>query len=168
MKKVIFAIFLVIVFIMGYQGKLLERAGFGIINLELAKDGATGKNILQQWHGSPYGDGTLLDIAKQNVQLDYFFIVVYVSLLMALANSQMQREKSVWLNNLLRFNLLLAFLTGLLDVIENIMIQHNFHHVLTAEAYWNPYGVALAKFGLAALSVLVLLFSYLKSFLSFK
>ncbi|MEE1944676.1 hypothetical protein VRU48_06125 [Pedobacter sp. KR3-3] len=163
MKKLLFAIFIAIVLIMGYQGNLLHRAGFGIINLELANDGAMGKHILQQWHNSAYGEGTLLDIAKQNVRLDYLFIVVYVILLMALANSLMQLEKSVWLNNLLRFNLFLAPLTGLLDVIENLMIQHNFHHVLTAESYCNPHWVALVKFVFAGFGVLVLLWSYLKS-----
>lgn len=168
MKTLLFAIFITIMLLLGYQNRLLQRTGFGIVSLELANDGATGKNMLKQWQDRSYGDGTLLEVARQNVRLDYLFIVVYVCLLITLANAQMQREKAMPLNALLRLNLFLAFLAGLLDVAENLMIQHNFHHVLDPEPYWNTHWVALVKFVFVGFSILVLLSSYLKSILGFK
>jgi len=165
MKKILILVFIIVCGIMSYQGKVLQHfSGKGIINLELAnKD--TGVEIIALWSDILYGDQTLLSIAQKNTHLDFLFILVYVVLIMTLSNSQMQREKTSWLNELLRLNLFLAFLIGSLDVIENIRLLHSFHHPGNMAEFWRTDFIAWPKFVLAGWVILIYVFSVIKGYL---
>ncbi|MBO9674651.1 MAG: hypothetical protein J7577_14485 [Sphingobacteriaceae bacterium] len=149
---------------MSFQGNILQQfSSKGIINLELADKG-TGVEIISIWSDTLYGDQTLLNVAQKNTHLDFLFILVYVLLIITLSNSQMQREKTSWLNELLRLNLFLAFLIGLLDVVENIRLLHSFHHPGDLAEFWRTDFIAWPKFLMAGWAILIYLSSVIKSF----
>ncbi|MES2418408.1 MAG: hypothetical protein V4541_09485 [Bacteroidota bacterium] len=161
MKKLIWPVFFIVVACMAYQGALLKASGYGIVSLEFA-NADMGNTILTIYNKVRYGDTTLLEVAKGNLQLDFLFIMLYVPLMMMLSNIQMQREKWTPLNELLRLNLLLAMLAGGLDVAENIRLLHNMHHIGESGLYWGTLWLALPKFALAGWIVLVWLVSVVK------
>lgn len=162
MKKILILVFITICGVMSFQGNMLQQvSGKGIISLELAnKD--TGTEIISLWSDTLYGDQTLLNLAQKNTHLDFLFILVYVLLIMTLSNAQMQREKTSWLNELLRLNLFLAFLIGALDVIENIRLLHSFHHPGNLAEFWRTDFIAWPKFVMAGWVILVYIFSLIK------
>lgn len=162
MKKILILVFIIVCGVMSFQGNILQRfSGKGIVNLELAnKD--TGVEIIGLWSDTLYGDQTILNVAQRNTHLDFLFILVYVVLIMTLSNSQMQREKTSWLNELLRLNLFLAFLIGSLDVIENIRLLHSFHHPGNLSEFWRTDFIAWPKFVIAAWVIVVYVFSVIK------
>lgn len=167
MKKFIWFIFIALSAYMGYQGYVLQclkKTGYSIFQLEIAcKD--SGQAILHTWNNIPYGNGTLLDVAKSNTHWDFLFIACYVLLIILHSSAQMQNEKSLFLNSLLRFNLFLAVLAGFLDVNENIMLLHNFRHVADGY-YWVTIWVTIPKFVLSGWAVLIWLISVIKSAVS--
>jgi len=162
MKKILILAFVIVCGVMSFQGNILQKfSGKGIINLELAnKD--TGTEITSLWSDTLYGDQTLLNLAQKNTHLDFLFILVYVLLIMTLSNAQMQREKTNWLNELLRFNLFLAFLICSLDVIENIRLLHSFQHPGNLTEFWRTDFIAWPKFLIVGWVILVYLFSVIK------
>lgn len=166
MKMILILLFIIVCGVMSFQGKILQHSsGKGIINLELAtKD--TGVEIIALWSDTLYGDQTLLNIAQKNTHLDFLFVLVYVVLIMTLSNSQMQREKTSWLNELLRLNLFLAFLIGSLDVIENIRLLHSFHHPGNMAEFWRTDFIAWPKFVIAGWVILIYVFSVIKGYMS--
>ncbi|WP_343524807.1 hypothetical protein [Pedobacter sp.] len=165
MKKVLVLVFITTCAVMSYQGKILQQlSGKGIINLELAGK-STGAEIISLWNNTRYGDQTLLNVAEQNTHLDFLFILVYVLLIMTLSNAQMQREKTGWLNELLRLNLFLAFVIGSFDVVENIRLLHSFHHPANPAEFWQTDFIAWPKFIIAGWVLLVYLFSVIKPYL---
>ncbi|TCD26372.1 hypothetical protein EZ456_13840 [Pedobacter psychrodurus] len=164
MKKILILVFIIVCAVMSFQGKILQHfSGKGIISLELAnKD--TGVEIISLWSDTLYGDQSLLNIAQKNTYLDFLFILVYVLLIMTLSNSQMQREKRSWLNELLRLNLFLAFLIGSLDIMENIRLLHSFHHPGNLAEFWRTDFIAWPKFVIAGWVILIYLFSVIKGY----
>ena len=166
MKKILILVFIIVCGVMSFQGKVLQHfSGKGIVNLELANKDA-GVEIIALWSDTLYGDQTLLNIAQKNTHLDFLFILVYVVLIMTLSNSQMQREKTSWLNELLRLNLFLAFLIGSLDVIENIRLLHSFHHPGNMAEFWRTDFIAWPKFVIAGWVILIYVFSVIKGYMS--
>ncbi len=165
MKKILILVLIIVCAVMSFQGNILQRfSGKGIVSLELAnKD--TGVEIIGLWSDTLYGDQTLLNLAQKNTHLDFLFILVYVLLIMTLSNAQMQREKTSWLNELLRLNLFLAFLIGALDVIENIRLLHSFHHPGNLDEFWRTDFIAWPKFVMAGWVILVYLLSIIKGYL---
>jgi Mg2+/citrate symporter len=165
MKKLIWVIFIFLLLGMGFQAHVLEYATntqYTILDLEVANK-AEGQAILSSWSKVSYGEGTMLDVAKSNTHWDFLFIFCYVSLLLLHSNEQMQREKVFWLNALLRLNLLLALLAGLLDIGENLALLHDFRHVSDGRYYLETLPVTLPKFAFAFFALLVFLVSWLKS-----
>lgn len=162
MKIFFFIAFIGLLFVMRYQGSVLSTSGSGILSLELADKGE-GISIMNKWAITSYGDQSLLQIAQTNTKWDFAFILSYVALMIALSNWQMQREKWLPLNEMLRFNLFVMVVAGLLDVVENFRLLHNFHHGNDISNYWGTSWLATIKFGLVGLSVLVFVSSWVKS-----
>lgn len=163
MKKILILLLLIIYGFMFYQERaLLKNSGYGIIDLEFSGKNH-GASIVSNWQQIYYGDQTLLSLARQNTQLDFLFILVYVTLIMTLSNARMQREKALWLNELLRFNLFPAVLIGVLDIIENIRLLHSFHHADSVAEFWPACYLAWPKFVLLVWVILVYVFSVVKS-----
>lgn len=159
MKQVLIIILFVLSGIMYFQGKvLLQGGGYGILDIEFASKHKTAI-IVESWHQLSEGDQQLIAIARRNTHTDFWFILIYVLLIITLSNARMQREQRYWLNELLRLNLLLAVLAGGLDVVENLLLLHNFHYPGAAEACYTTLYVAGGKFSILAFVVFVYVFS---------
>lgn len=161
MKIVLWLLFIALVLIMGQEGLIIEKnAGpsFAIFKLEFANCDA-GKAMLCLWQSKPYGAGTLLTLARSGTHTDFLFIFTYTLLLIIYSNSQMQRERVSWLNTLLRLNLFLAVLAGLLDISENLILLYDMRHVAEPGRYVSSQIVSAIKWGFVAWAVLVWLVS---------
>lgn len=162
MKIILWILFISLLVIVQFQGSILLRSGEGIIDLELA-DPIKGLTILQSWAKMYYGDTTLLKVALTQTKWDFAFIFSYVVLIISMSNWQMQREKVFVINELLRFNLFAITIAGVSDVVENICMLHNFHHVFDSDSYWSSQFPAALKFILAGISIAIFLLSWIKS-----
>lgn len=161
MKTLLWIIFIIVFSILGFQDHtLIKNSGYGIINLELANTDL-GVQILKEWHHCHYGELTLLDVALNQTRLDFLFIFVYVLLIISMSNWQMQRERRIFFNELLRFNLFITVLAGLLDVIENFRILHNFQHIDSLSEYWGTNWLSSIKLALIGFAIVVFLISLL-------
>src|SRR5258706_11981267 len=136
-----------------------EPPAKGILALETANR-QKGKAILARWE---QGTGNLMAVAKRITLHDFFFIFFYVALLIMLSNNQMYRETWLPLNTLLRLNVPLAIVTGLLDVTENILLLQNIHFSGPDQPYLASFWVTVPKFILVGWIVLVWLVSAIKS-----
>ena len=128
----------------------------GLLSLEFA-DSAKGKAILSSWH-----EAGLLHLARRLTCLDFAFIFFYVAVIITLSNRQVRNEPSIVLNALLRANFFFAGLTGLLDVVENILLLYDMNH-LNYGPYISSSWFAWLKFIVAGWTVLVWLVSFVKS-----
>ncbi len=162
MKIILWIVFVGLLFVMRYQGNILSSSGAGIVSLELA-DKEEGTAILQNWANIQYGDISLLQLATINTKWDFAFIISYVILVITMSNWQMQREQWFPLNELLRLNLFIMAVAGILDIIENFRLLHNFHHIYSTADYWSTQWLASIKFILVGLSILTFLASWIKS-----
>ena len=163
MKNILWIVFIGLLFVISSQCNVLNRSGYGIIDLELSKT-EQGIHILQGWQSEHYGDQTLLEVARVSTRWDFAFIVSYVSLFITLSNWQMQRERYIVQNELLRFNFLIVFVAGVLDIIENYRILHNFHHIDNLSEYLGTRWLSLVKFILLGFAFLNFIISFIKSF----
>ncbi|SFD62966.1 hypothetical protein SAMN05518672_102692 [Chitinophaga sp. CF118] len=129
-----------------------------IVRIELSH-AVEGRCLFAQLSATPVGSHTMLDEVLYNTRVDCFFIICYVILLMRLTYGRMQKEPSLYLNMLLRINIVLAVIAGLLDYVENNLIFYNLAHALTDKSYLSPHWYALIKFILLVWILLVWLFS---------
>lgn len=165
MKKLVWLIFILLVLGMGFQGYILCHTAiprYSILELETSCK-AKGQLILHTWNSTPYGNNNLLSVAQSNTHWDFLFILCYVTLIIIHSSGQMQNETSLFLNELLRLNLLLAVLAGLLDISENLLLLHNFRHISDGRYYWPTAMVTIPKFVLAGWAVLIWLISLARS-----
>lgn len=132
----------------------LSGSDNSIINIELAgkEDGA---KIIKAWSDTKYKCGTVLDLARKDTYWDYLFIIIYVGLIMVESTALRQFEPDYPLNELLRMNLFIAVLAGLLDVIENMVILHNLRHFANPDHYFPSKWFSIIKFILAGWCVLI-------------
>lgn len=141
--------------------------GYTPLQLQFA-DEALGKPMLCAWQNKPFGVDTLLGLVRRSIHTDFFFIISYTLLLFVHSNAQMQRERTSWLNTLLRLNLFLAILTGLLDVTENLILLYNIRHVADPGVYLSTCCISRAKWLIGGWALLVWLFSVLHVLLTGK
>ncbi len=165
MKKLLWFVFILLTIYMGYQDYLLRStvvSNYPIVSLEFA--GKTlGKEMVCVWYDSPFAGSNLLAVARNNTRLDFLFILIYVSLILLYSYLQMQQEKRIFLNELLRLNLLLALLAGLFDVLEDVLLLYNFRHVNDFGLHISTAIISAIKFILLAWTVLVLIISVMSS-----
>jgi hypothetical protein len=98
----------------------LRDAGVASIEvLEMAgKTKAT--EIVTSWQ-----QNGLVDTALRAIYVDYLFILFYVPLMIVASRDQFKIETNGLMCMLLMLNTPLAVLTGVLDVIENLIMTHN-------------------------------------------
>ena len=113
---------------------------------ELA-DRANAISIVQSWD-----DPVVKHIAVSSIKLDFLFIAFYVLLMINCSNHQMNKERNLVLNNLLRFNIALAFVTCVLDVSENLIMLNNIESI---NDFFPTRLIALLKFLFAGWIVVV-------------
>jgi hypothetical protein len=133
----------------------LYGLNFNIVCLELAT-AATGKAYVIY-----LASNNILKEAIINTKVDCLFIICYVILLITVSYSQMQREKSFWLNTLLRLNFPLAILAGFCDYIENSLLFYDFHFY-KVPSFYPSHWVSIIKFLLAGWVLLVWIISVIK------
>ncbi|HZY39736.1 MAG TPA: hypothetical protein VFE53_23940 [Mucilaginibacter sp.] len=164
-RKITWGVFILLGLYMGFQAHVLKFATcreYTIVQLETANK-CRGQAILKEWKSLPYGEGTVLDVARSNTYWDFLFILCYVTMIVIQSYNQMQREKWMFLNALLRLNLFLAFLAGFFDICENSMLLHNFSHVADGRYYLETRWATWPKFILSGWAVLAWLVSLVKS-----
>lgn len=141
----------------------IEKAPFNILQLEFAGK-EEGRVLLEQWASAssvPPGYPTLLREARRNTHEDYIFIFFYTSILILISYNQMQREGGSRLNSLLRLNLFLAPLAGLLDVTENIILLQDMRPYNIGAYFLPSHWVSLFKFFLIIWILLIWILSIL-------
>jgi hypothetical protein len=161
MKKLLWFVFILLTIYMGYQDYLLRSTvvpNYPIVSLEFA-DKTLGKEMVCAWYDSPFAGSNLLAVARNNTRLDFLYILIYVSLILLYSYLQMQQEKRIFINELLRLNLLLALLAGLFDVVENVVLLYNFRHVTDSGLYISTVIISTAKFTLLGWTILVWIIS---------
>jgi hypothetical protein len=82
------------------------------------------REMVQSW-----SDASVKHTVITGIKLDYLFIVFYVLLMINCSNHQMNQERNLILNNLLRFNIALAVDTGILDIAENVIMMNNIRSI---------------------------------------
>ncbi len=163
MRTILWIILVAVAVILYQENNVISnRTGQGISWLEFAKC-REGKAMLCRWDSVKYGGGTLIAVAQSNTHWDFVFILTYVLLMILCSSTQMQLEKNTFLNALLRLNLLLALLAGLLDVAEDLILLYDFRHAADPGLYVSSYWVTLPKWILSGWVVLVWLISLAKS-----
>lgn len=165
MKKILWILFIITGFYMGLQSDILVRATpqkYRVAQLEFAGR-ERGQLILQTWNHIPFAGQTLLQVAVHNTWLNYLLLILFTSLLMLYSYLQMQREKLLQLNELLRFNLVLTVCIFLLGIEENYLLLHNMRHVDDPLFYLNATWVALPMYLIAGWAILVLVVSLVRS-----
>ena len=110
--------------------------------------------ILQSWDNS-----SVKHIVVTSIKLDYLFIAFYVLLMINCSNHQMNKERNLILNNLLRFNIALAIDTGILDIVENIIMMHNIRDI---DDFFPTAVISIIKFAFAGWIIVVWLISVVK------
>jgi hypothetical protein len=116
------------------QRRIHQHTGhyMNIFGLETKPAGELPK-IFAQWSAEPVHDHTVFDEARSNTRLDFLFILSYVGVCVIISYSLLQMQKNAALNNVLRFCILLAFLAGLLDIIENVILLNDFTRFANGE-----------------------------------
>ena len=121
---------------------------------------AEAKKILQSWN-----DAAVKHTVTNSIKLDYLFITFYVLLMLNCSSHQMNKERNLILNNLLRFNIALSIDTGILDIAENIIMMHNIRSI---DEYFPTAVISIMKFTFAGWIIVVWLVSVGKGALSRK
>ena len=111
------------------------------------------ESILQAWDNS-----SVKHMVVTSIKLDYLFIAFYVLLMINCSNHQMNKERNLILNNLLRFNIALSIDTGILDVAENVIMMHNIRDI---DNYIPTVLISILKFTFAGWIIVVWMVSVL-------
>ncbi len=165
MKIASWFIFVILFCYLFGQNCILAQSNYSLVSLSFA-DAALGNQIINTWSLTHYGDQTYLALAQKNTQWDFVFIVVYVCIIIMVSNAQMQKEKSSFLNEMLRLNFFIALFIGGSDFIENLLFMHNFHHVGDIESYQGTFVFSFIKWGLLSIVITILIISMLKKLVS--
>ena len=110
--------------------------------------------MLQSWNGASVEHNVITTI-----KLDYLFIAFYVLLMINCSNHQMNKERNLILNNLLRFNIALSIDTGMLDIAENVIMMHNIRDI---DHYIPTVLISILKFAFAGWIIIIWVVSLVK------
>jgi hypothetical protein len=116
--------------------------------------------MLQAWDNA-----SVKRVVVSSIKLDYLLIAFYVFLMINCSNHQMNKERNLILNNLLRFNIALSIDTGILDIAENVIMMRNIRSI---NEFFPSVVISIVKFPFAGWIILVWLVSMGKSALSRK
>ncbi|HEY5747156.1 MAG TPA: hypothetical protein VIU12_13830 [Chryseolinea sp.] len=108
-------------------------------------------------------ENSLLNTVREITIYDFIFILFYVLLIMNCSSKRMNLERNLILNNLLRFNIALAVVTGLLDVAENVILIRNLDFTDHISSTW----VTILKFVFAGWIIFVWAVAVIKHRISF-
>ncbi len=152
-KLLVAAISFLLIFIaMRFQGAPLKTAITlgGILNLEFANSPAKLMETLNAWD---------LSIAKQNIWIDFLLIPSYVllfSMIAAICSNKWQNMLLIRMGTLLTKA---AFVAGILDIAENLLMLQSIAGNYTPSSLWLTYYCASVKFLILLLIVLYIIIS---------
>ena len=140
---------LLMIFVMRWQGQTLvtEVSPRGIIDLEFARTTARLQQLQQAW---------FLKDLQLNILLDFVFIGAYTFFFV---NTAFHIKKGRDWTRIGYAFVWLAFVAGLLDVVENILMYLAFTKSVGASSLNLIYYCAMAKFSLIALLLLYFVIS---------
>lgn len=143
---------LVVIVLMRVQGAGLTTAitPRGILDLEFANSPARLTTVLAAWEQAT---------VTGNIWIDFLFIPAYVLLLsLAVAAVAAKRNKG-FLRGAGVFLQRAAFVAGVLDIAENLLMLQSIAGNYTPDSLWLTYYCALIKFGIVFCILLYLLIS---------
>ena len=137
---------------MRFQGVTLKTAATpgGILNLEFANSPAKLSEVLTAWD---------LNIAKQNIWIDFLLIPSYVLLLSMLTAFCSNKWNKGFFEKLGSIIVRAVFVAGVLDIAENLLMLESIAGNYTPSSLWLTYYCASIKFLIVLLSVLYVLIS---------
>jgi hypothetical protein len=128
--SIFWALFIMVtIFFLGMYFYIWIAAHHYVLNLfsiEIASTSGV-KKILSEWQSVKVESQNLLYYARLATWVDFLWIISYVAVLIMVSYAIMQKQKSPFLNNLLRFCFLLAVLAGVFDVLENIVLIYDIY-----------------------------------------
>jgi len=144
--------FLNILFIAGSKYYLSPLTSGEIVQFETAKYPAKAQAIIDDWnlHGK-------LDKAKQSIWLDYLFIFLYTTGLMAAVMFLADATHHPLLMRSGRFFRWLLPAAGICDLLENVFMQRTLSAAPTGFTVMLTYDMAVAKFSILIVTFLFLI-----------
>jgi hypothetical protein len=127
----------------------LRNAGVASVEVFEMAGESKAKEIIASWNKSD-----LVDVALRVIYLDYLFILFYVPLMIISSRDQLKLETNGLFCMLLTLSTPLAIVTGVLDVIENIIMTQN----ITSSDHTPTVVISIIKFAAAGWIVLLWLF----------
>jgi hypothetical protein len=147
-----FLLFLNIIFIAGSKYYLSPLTSSEIVQFETAKHAGKAQAIIDDWvtHDK-------LEKVKQSIWLDYLFILLYTSGLMAAAMYLADVTHHPLLMRSGRFFRWLLPAAGICDILENIFMQQTLRTGPTTFTVMLTYDMAVAKFSILIVTFLFLI-----------
>jgi len=142
--KILFVLLIIFFLIQYLYAYFILKADLNIFGLETA-DRNDGGMMLYQWYLFRTNGVDLIHYARVNIIADFFFIIAYVGVILIISYALMQKEKNPFLNNLLRLDILLAFIAGILDIIENIILLYDTGNYYPGEYFISSMWVSYPK-----------------------
>ncbi len=138
-----------------------EICKHGITSYELAKELSVSKAIINSWNTKAKINASL------SLGFDFLFILVYTSfiaLLIYKTNTKFWKEKTF--HKIGKFLIILIFIAGFFDVIENIslikLLEGDMQQIWSSLAYY----FASLKFSILILGILYLIFNWIFYFIT--
>jgi len=152
--KVLFILIIIFFIAQAIYVHVVLKSDFDIVGLETA-DRADGGMMLYTWWTKGNNGIRVIHQAWINTIVDFLFIVAYVVLIRIISRNLLQPETSFTLNRLLRFNMRLAIVVGVLDIFENIILMYNLTNYYPGEYYVSSMYPSLVKWFLVVWIIVV-------------
>ena len=159
--KILFVLALIFFIAQDLYLYFVYKSYLNIIGLELA-DRAEGGMMLYQWWLAGKSGINLLHHAWLNTIVDFFFIIAYVGMIRIISNNLLKKDNKPLLIKLLRLNMRLAFIIGILDMMENVILLYDITNYYPGEYYISSMYLSYPKCLLIGWTVLVWLVSVIK------
>lgn len=152
--KVLFILIIIFFIAQALYVHLVLKSDFNIVGLETANR-ADGGMLLYTWWTKGNNGIVVIRQAWINTIVDFLFIFAYVGLIRIISRNLLQPETSFALNKLLRFNMRLAIVIGVLDILENIILLYNLTNYYPGEYYVSSMYPGLLKWFLLVWVIVV-------------
>ncbi|MBL0884511.1 MAG: hypothetical protein IBJ16_14410 [Chitinophagaceae bacterium] len=146
---------LILIFVLRWQGKELITAltPNGILALEFANTPEKLATVLSIWNKQA---------VQNNILLDFLFVIAYTAFfIFGVANSAVQ-----WTNRFMQqlgaTGIRMAFLAGILDVVENILMLQSINGYYSLWSLQLTWYCAAIKFGIVILLLLFMLLTTMR------
>lgn len=155
MKKIVTPLFLsTITFIaMRFQGRSLnnEVSNRGVVDLEFATSSERLNEILSNWDNA---------VIKNNIVIDYFFIIFYSWLFYALTDLTIKYAQKKWVINIGKLSKKMVIGVAIFDLLENALMLFTIKGIYTSFTLYATATFAAIKFSLLLFVIIYLVIAY--------